>query len=98
VYFDVGNALRFGFPQDWIRTLGRRIVRIHLKDFRLSVGTVEGVCPLGEGDVDWPAVMTALHRMRYDGPLTCEGPGDLADIARRIDRILAAAPEVSRGA
>lgn len=89
VYLDVGNVLKFGFPQDWIDTLGRRIARVHLKDFKLSVGTLDGFCPLGDGDVDWPEVMTALQRQRYDGPLTFEGPGDLADISRRIDSILA---------
>jgi hexulose-6-phosphate isomerase len=91
VYFDVGNVLRYGFPQDWIDTLGHRIVRVHLKDFKLDVGTIEGFCPLGEGDVDWPAVMQALRRRRYDGPLTFEGQGDLKDISRRMDRILATA-------
>lgn len=88
-YFDVGNVLKFGFPQDWIDTLGPRIARVHVKDFKLSVGTVDGFCPLGDGDVDWKAVMAALTRIGYDGPLTYEGPGDPADIARRLGRILA---------
>ena len=90
VYLDVGNVLKFGFPRDWIDTLGQRITRVHLKDFKLEVGTIDGFCPLGDGDVDWPAVMAALRRQRYDGPITFEGPGDLTDISGRIDRILAA--------
>jgi hexulose-6-phosphate isomerase len=89
VYFDVGNSLKFGFPQDWINILGNRIVRVHLKDFRMAVGTIDGFCPLGDGDADWPAVIAALKAHGYRGPLTYEGPGDLRDIARRIDRILA---------
>jgi len=90
VYLDVGNVLKFGFPQDWIDTLGWRTARVHVKDFKLSTGTIDGFCPLGEGDVDWPAVMGALRRQGYDGPITFEGPGDLTDISRRMDRILAA--------
>lgn len=90
-YFDTGNVLKFGFPQDWIMTLGGRIARVHVKDFKLSVGTIEGFCPLGEGDVDWPEVVRALRQVGYDGPLTFEGPGDPADIARRIGRILESA-------
>ncbi len=89
-YFDTGNILKFGFPQDWIDTLDSRIARIHLKDFKIAVGNIDGFCPLGDGDVDWPAVMAALKRCGYDGPLTYEGPGDLNDISNRIDRILAA--------
>jgi L-ribulose-5-phosphate 3-epimerase len=88
-YLDVGNVLKFGFPQDWIEVLGGRVVRVHLKDFKVRVVTKDGFCGLGEGDVDWPAVMAALRRQRYDGPLTYEGRGDLADISQRIDRIMA---------
>ena len=89
VYFDVGNTLRYGLPEDWVRTLGQRICRVHLKDFQLDVGNVKGFCPLGEGDVDWPATMLALKETGYDGPLTFEGPGDLSDISRRMDAVTA---------
>jgi hexulose-6-phosphate isomerase len=89
-YFDTGNVLKFGFAHDWINVLGKRIVRIHLKDFKIAVGNIDGFCPLGDGDANFPAVMKALKRVGYDGPLTYEGPGDLADISKRIDRILAA--------
>ena len=90
-YFDVGNILKIGFPQDWIATLGARIRRIHLKDFKVAVGNIDGFCQLGDGDANWPAVISALKQAGYNGPLTYEGPGDLADISRRIDRILASA-------
>jgi hexulose-6-phosphate isomerase len=89
VYFDTGNAVPFGYPQDWISVLGPRIVRVHAKDCDLNRGGLEGLaCPLEEGSVDWPAVITALRAARYDGPLTYEGQGDPADIARRLRRIL----------
>jgi len=89
-YFDTGNVLKFGFPQDWIDTLGGRIKRVHLKDFKTAVGNIDGFVGLGYGDADWAAIMKALTWAGYDGPLTYEGPGDLKDISARIDRILAA--------
>ena len=71
-YFDVGNCLLNGYPQDWIRILGKRIRRVHLKDFRRSVGTLNGFVDLLSGDVDWPEVIRALKEVGYDGPLTAE--------------------------
>lgn len=71
-YFDVGNVLPFGYPQDWIRTLGSRIRRIHIKDFKRSVGTVDGFCDLTEGDVPWAEVMKALKEIGYKSSVTAE--------------------------
>jgi len=88
VYLDVGNVMAFGYPADWIDTLGKRIVRVHIKDYDLDRPGPSGFCPLGEGSVDWPAVMAALRRIGYDGPLTYEGSGELKDIARRLRRIV----------
>lgn len=72
VYYDVGNTQFIGFPQHWIRILGSRISRIHIKDFKEAVGTLDGFCPLLEGDVNFPAVMQALRETGYDGPITAE--------------------------
>ncbi|MEP0843406.1 MAG: sugar phosphate isomerase/epimerase [Phycisphaerae bacterium] len=88
VYFDVGNVLAFGYPQDWIDALGPRIVRVHARDYRLEGGTPQGFCLPGDGDVDWPEVFAALARSGYDGPITFEGRGDLAEISSRLDRLL----------
>ena len=71
-YFDVGNVLLTGFPEQWIRILGKRIKRIHIKDFKKSVGTVEGFVDLGEGDVDFEAIKEALKEVGYDGYVTAE--------------------------
>ncbi len=71
-YFDVGNILAYGYPEQWIRILGNRIRKIHLKDFRLATGTLDGFVMLLEGDVNWPEVMNALKDVGYDGPLTAE--------------------------
>jgi len=72
MYFDVGNVVPFGYPEQWIRILGSRIAKVHVKDFRRSVGTAEGFVNLLYGDVNWPAVMAALHEIGYDGHLTAE--------------------------
>ena len=75
VYFDVGNILIIGFPEMWIRILGKLIKRIHLKDFKLSIGNINGFCDLLEGDVNWPEVIKALKEIGYDSYLTAElGP------------------------
>jgi len=87
-YLDVGNVLRYGFPQDWIDTLARRIMRVHLKDFKVEVGNRTGFCPLGEGDVDWAEVNKALTRQGYNGPLIYEGKGELTAITAVVDRIM----------
>lgn len=71
-YFDVGNVLRTGYPDQWIRILGSRIKRVHVKDYKVSVGTAAGFCDLLEGDVDFEAVKKALAETSYDGYITAE--------------------------
>ncbi len=71
-YLDVGNILLTGYPEHWIRILGKRIVRVHVKDYLKSVGTVAGFVDMLEGDVDFQAVKTALAEIGYDGYLTAE--------------------------
>lgn len=89
VYFDTANVLPTGYAQDWIAALGRRIARVHIKDYDLSKRGHEGFCAPFDGDVDWPAVMDALVEIGYDGPLTYEGQGDLADAKARLDKLIA---------
>lgn len=72
VYFDVGNVLLTGYPEQWVRILGKRIKKVHLKDFRLACGTVNGFVDLLEGDVNWPAVIAALRDVGYDDYLVAE--------------------------
>ncbi len=91
-YFDVGNIVFYAFPQDWIRTLGARIVKIHLKDFKLDRRSYN-FTNLGEGDIDWPEVRRALDEIKYTGFVTTElNGGDAAylkDVSARVDKILA---------
>jgi len=72
VYFDVGNVLLSGYPDQWIHILGSRIKRVHIKDFKRSVGTADGFVDLLEGDVDFEAVKQALSEINYDGYVTAE--------------------------
>jgi hexulose-6-phosphate isomerase len=90
-YLDVGNMVLFGFPQDWIRTLGKRIVKVHFKDFRFQKRQAEFVA-LREGEIDWPEVHKALAEAGFTGTATVELPdGDeayLREVSRRVDLIL----------
>ena len=70
--FDVGNVMPFGYPEQWIRELKEKIVAIHFKDFRKSVGTADGFVDLLEGDVNFPEVMKALAEIGFDGPVVAE--------------------------
>ena len=71
-YLDIGNVLNFGYPEQWVRILGERIRKIHLKDFSREVGNINGFVELLKGDVDYPAVIEALKKISYDGWLTAE--------------------------
>ena len=71
-YFDVGNTLATGYPEHWIAILGERIKRVHFKDWRRAVGTVDGFVDILSGDVDWAAVMKALGRAGYEGWVAAE--------------------------
>ena len=93
-YFDVGNVVIYAFPQDWIRTLGPRIVKVHLKDFNFDRPNGRFTWkPIGEGDIDWPEVRRALGEIGYAGYVTTEvSAGDAAylkNVAERVDRFLA---------
>src|SRR5438552_3864444 len=90
-WFDVGNVLLYGYPQDWIRMLGKSIVKVHLKDFKRRENGYEWV-NLGDGDVDWEAVRAALREIGYAGSAITElKAGDeayLRDVSRRVDRLV----------
>src|SRR3954470_16153338 len=92
-YFDVGNVVFYGYPQDWIRSLGTRIAKVHLKDFHLD--RINGRFTwrnIGEGEIDWLAVQRAFADIGYSGYMTTEIEGGdaayLKDVAGRVDRFL----------
>lgn len=74
-YFDIGNVLVTGYPEHWVRILGSRIGRVHVKDFRTIVGNINGFVDLLSGDANFPEVMHALRETGYDGYLTAEMNG-----------------------
>ena len=97
-YFDVGNVVTYGWPEHWIRTLDKRILKLDIKEFSRKKRDDEGLwagfkVKLLEGDCDWPAVMAALDEIGYRGWGAAEIPGGgrdrLAEIAARMDRIYA---------
>jgi L-ribulose-5-phosphate 3-epimerase len=87
-YFDVGNIVQYGYPEDWIRTLGAQIKKVHIKDFKRDNNTWT---PLYEGSINWPAVRKAFSEIGYTGWITAElGGGDeayLTEVARRLTLI-----------
>ncbi|MGI6699255.1 MAG: sugar phosphate isomerase/epimerase family protein [Christensenellales bacterium] len=66
-WVDVANMLMFGYPEQWIRILGKRIVKVHFKDFRRAVNSLHGFVDLLSGDVNWKAVKEALDAVGYKG-------------------------------
>lgn len=94
-YLDVGNILAYGYPEDWIATLAGRIVRVHAKDYDLRRPGPAGFSPLGEGSVDWAAVVNGLAAVGYDGPLTYEGGHEPAEMGRRLTNIVAGRPPLA---
>jgi hexulose-6-phosphate isomerase len=96
-HFDIGNVGRAHGPAErWIQVLGKRINRIHVKDFSARPATPGAHPKLLDGDTHWPAVMEALDRAGYQGWGISEQPSDQAadvesarDLAQRMDKIFA---------
>src|SRR5580700_11326849 len=84
-YFDVGNVAINGYPQDWIRVLGKRIVKLHIKDFKFERNLASWVS-LKEGQIDWHAVHAALEAIKYKGTATVELAGGDADYLKEVNR------------
>ncbi|MBR5527443.1 MAG: sugar phosphate isomerase/epimerase [Clostridia bacterium] len=71
-YFDVGNVVYDGWPEQWISILGNRICKIHIKDYIRNDRTLAGFCELLDGDVDFAKVLAALESVGYNGFCTAE--------------------------
>jgi hexulose-6-phosphate isomerase len=87
--FDIGNHWKYGDPGEWIRALGRRVVKLDIKGFSRKTGEFTEI---GEGDIDWPGVRQALREINFYGWCAAEvsggGPDELRKIAGQIDRVL----------
>ncbi|MDD2327213.1 MAG: sugar phosphate isomerase/epimerase [bacterium] len=97
-YFDIGNILRYGWPEQWIRTLNRRIMKLHIKEFSRELMNTKGLwegfkVDLLKGDNNWPVVMQAVGEINHQGGwLTAEVPGGdrnhLRQISTQMDEII----------
>lgn len=97
-YFDIGNILRYGWPEHWIRTLNRRIMKLHIKEFSRELMNTKGLwegfkVDLLKGDNNWPVVMKAISDVNHQGGwLTAEVPGGdrnhLKQISMQMDEII----------
>jgi len=83
-YFDVGNIVAYGYPDHWIRTLGARIRKVHVKGFDAGK---HAFVQLLEGTIDWPRVAAALKEIGYDDYVTAELAPDGPDPIRGLERI-----------
>jgi L-ribulose-5-phosphate 3-epimerase len=96
-YFDIGNVLVYGWPEQWIKILGKRIAKVHIKEFSRKIADKQGKSAgfgvkLQEGDVNWPVVMKALDDIGYNSWTTIEQPGGgtpegLKDLCDRLKNI-----------
>jgi L-ribulose-5-phosphate 3-epimerase len=97
-YFDVGNIVRYGWPEHWIETLGKRIGKLDIKEYDRKIANDEGVvkgfkAELGDAadGCDWPAVLAALKEINYSGWATAEVSGGdkarLTEVSQRMDKI-----------
>jgi hexulose-6-phosphate isomerase len=98
-HFDIGNVLRYGWPEHWIPVLGKRINRLHIKEYSTAKMKDEGVwkgfdCDLTEGTNNWPAIMKAIDTIGYTGWAISEqrggiNPNGLRTLVERMDKIFA---------
>jgi len=94
IYFDIGNGMGYHqHPPHWVELLGKRIRRVHVKDFKNSIGNLSGFCDLMAGDVPWGETIAALKKVGYKSTMTAEmmpwDPALLARTSKAMDKILA---------
>jgi hexulose-6-phosphate isomerase len=99
-HFDIGNHVKFGPSEEWIKVLGKQIVKLHIKDYSTKPnadGKVPGFgVKLLEGSNNWPVIMRELDKVGYTGWAITEQPGaqtkdeeSLKEFSERLSRLLA---------
>lgn len=98
-HFDIGNVIAFGWPEQWIRILNKRIAKLHIKEYSREKQNKEGMAAgfnvdFLEGDNDWPTVMRAIDEIGYSGWGIAEQPGGdtaegLRKLSTKMDQIFA---------
>jgi len=85
-YYDIGNMQKFAPSHEWIRILGKRTLKLDVKDW----GSKNGFCPLGQGDVNWKEVRNQLEKTEFSGWATREGnDGGVENTAQLMNELLA---------
>jgi hexulose-6-phosphate isomerase len=88
-YLDTANMMAYGYPEHWVRELGKRIKKVHFKDFKRRGHSFVNLL---DGDTDWALLMKEFRNIGYDDPVVHEVGGDretLIDIAERMRKIVA---------
>jgi hexulose-6-phosphate isomerase len=94
-HFDCGNVIRYGDPIQWINALGKRINRVHIKEYSRDRAMRSGDvwkgfgAALMEGANNWHGTMKALRDTGYEGYLITEQGGTPEELALALDRIIA---------
>jgi L-ribulose-5-phosphate 3-epimerase len=92
-HFDIGNCLRYSPSETWIPVIGKRILKLHIKEYsqykKFNVRLLEG-------DDHWQAIMHALDEIGYKGWGISEQPTEqsrdetaMKDLSERMGRIFA---------
>lgn len=98
-HFDIGNVYRYGWPEQWIHILGKRINRLHFKEFDTDKMNNQGLragfdCDFLAGKNDWKAIMHALDDVGYSGWCIAEqrmglNPGDMMKLTDAMGKMFA---------
>ena len=96
-YFDPANVVAFGYPEHWIPVLGKRVKRVHVKDYTKNPGGFpQGFeVPIGKGETNWPLILKQLKAIKYNGPLSIEvisfteDAGRVKRLSKDMDAMLA---------
>lgn len=97
-YFDLGNILRYGWPDHWLEVLGDKVFKLHVKEYSKKIMNEEGLgkgfnVELTQGDVNWPQVMKTIKDINYKGQyMTLEVNGGdrtaLKKLSEQLDTII----------
>ncbi|MDO4629997.1 MAG: TIM barrel protein [Planctomycetia bacterium] len=98
-YFDIGNNVKYyPRPQDWFDSFQGKVIRVHIKDFKLNENGRGGrFARIMEGSVDWLAVRKKMEEVGFDRWMTVELEGcPLTDEeqAHRLELIASGKPLV----
>lgn len=89
VQFDIGNHWKYGDPAGWIRTLGKRIIKLDVKGYSRAKN---GWTQMAQSDIDWKGVREALAEIDFKGWVAAEmGAGNLdylKQVSKEMDELL----------